>query len=142
MKIWLAYKFRGANFEELRSQLDTLTDLLQRRGHKVVTMIKDIQNWNTDSMTKSEAVRQAYGLYQKCDVALCIYPTLEVSEGRGWDAGFFAGTGKPTIMAIHESCSSPFTEALFSENPANKKFNLPAIIRYKDLEDIAEMMEG
>ncbi len=139
MKIWLAYKFRGADLETLKKQLNELVVLLENNGHEVVTMISNIQGWNLDTnvLSKSEAVRQAYALCKQCDVALCLFPTDDSSEGRGWDAGYFAGMGKPTIMAIEQSLSIPYTEALFSENPANKEWNLPSIIRYTTFKDIA-----
>lgn len=86
-------------------------------------------------------IRQEYLLAKTCDITLCIYTSLDPSEGRGWDAGFFAGMGKPTVMAIHNSISDPYIEGLFSENPANKILNLPAIIRYENFEDIARVFK-
>ncbi len=141
MRIWLAYKFRGANLTDLKTQLEEIAALLQASGHQVITMLCDIQNWNPDSMPKIEAVRKAYALYGTCDLALCIYSFNDPSEGRGWDAGYFAGMGKPTIMAVHNSVSIPYTEALFLENPANKKNNIPAIIRYADFSEIADALK-
>lgn len=142
MKIWLAYQFRDVDQQTLKSQLDMLTRALRAKGHEVFTMIDTIQHWNLDTQTlsKADAVAKAYELCKECDVALCLYPTEDKSEGRGWDAGFFAGMGKPTVMAIKSGLSIPYTEALFTENPANKKYKLPSVIRYLDLPDIAELL--
>jgi len=139
MKIWLAYKFRGADLKKLKEQLDEIRAIFKRSGHEIVTMIDDIQkwDWNNPAIPKTEVIRQEYLLAKTCDIALCLYTSLDPSEGRGWDAGFFAGMGKPTIIAIHKSVSDPYIEGLFSENPANKIFGLPAVIRYKNLEEIA-----
>ena len=136
MKIWLAYKFRGSDLNQLRIELDELKALLEKAGHQVITMIKDIQGWDPNSMSKDEVVRRAYVLAKECEIALCIYPTEDSSEGRGWDAGYFAGMGKPTVMAIHHNISIPYTEALYSQNPANKEQNLPGVIRYRTYQDI------
>ncbi len=144
MKIWLAYKFRGADLEKLKEQLDEIRAMFRESGHEIITMIDDIQkwDWNNPAIPKAEVIRQEYLLAKTCDMALCIYTSLDPSEGRGWDAGFFAGMGKPTIMAIHNSLSDPYVEGLYSENPANKSLNLPAIIRYENFEDIVKAFEG
>ncbi|MFA6446744.1 MAG: hypothetical protein WCW31_00615 [Patescibacteria group bacterium] len=139
MRIWLAYKFRGRNLDELRLVLADIRRLFQARGHQVVTMIEDIQNWDWESKSKAWAVSEEYRLANSCDLALCIYESEEPSEGRGWDAGFFAGMGKPTVMAIKRPLTIPFTEALFTENPANAQAGLPGVIRYDTFEEIAKV---
>jgi nucleoside 2-deoxyribosyltransferase len=136
----MAYKFRGSDITVLRPQLEELTDLLEAKGHDVVTMIKDIQQWNPDCMSKAEAVRQGYRLMDTCDGALCVYQGLDPSEGRGFDTGYFVGADKPTIMAIPINLSIPFNEALFSENLANRVHNVPSIIRYETFKDIADLL--
>ncbi len=138
MKIWLAYKFRDADLKKLKEQLDEIRALFQESGHEIITMIDDIQkwDWNNPAIPKTEVIRQEYLLAKTCDITLCIYTSFDPSEGRGWDAGFFAGMGKPTIMAIHKSFSNPYIEGLYSENPANKNFDVPAVIRYENFEDI------
>jgi len=143
MKIWLAYRFRGEDLKKLKEQLDAIRAAFQESGHEIFTMIDDIQKWDWDNpaIPKTEIIRQEYSLAKTCDIALCIYASFEPSEGRGWDAGFFAGMGKPTIMAVHKSISDPYIEGLYSENPANKNFNLPAIIRYENLEDIVKSLK-
>lgn len=138
MRIWLAYKFKDADLKKLKEQLDEIRMLFHKLGHEIITMIDDIQKWDWDNpaIPKAEVIRQEYLLAKTCDMALCIYTSLDPSEGRGWDAGFFAGMGKPTIMAIHNSISHPYIEGLFSENPANRNFDVPAVIRYENFEDI------
>ncbi|MFC1741914.1 hypothetical protein ACFL3V_05240 [Nanoarchaeota archaeon] len=136
MRIWLAYKFRGADMQELRSNLENIITLLSHKGHEIKTMIKDIQGWDPDCMPKTEAVKRAYTLMDTCDMALCIYHAPDPSEGRGWDTGYFAGRNKPTVMAIKKDIQNPFTEALFSQNPANRQAGLPSIIRYDAFTDI------
>ncbi|MFA6097394.1 MAG: hypothetical protein WC788_07255 [Candidatus Paceibacterota bacterium] len=130
--------------EKLKKQLDEIRTTFQELGYEIVTMIDDIQkwDWNNPAIPKTEVIRQEYILAKTCDIALCIYTSLDPSEGRGWDAGFFAGMGKPTIMAIHNSISDPYIEGLFSENPANKILNVPAIIRYENFEDIARTLNS
>jgi len=141
MRFWLAYRFSAADKGELRQQLDRLRTLMQDAGYGVVSMIQDIQNWEPWRQPKVEVVRREYELARECDAVLCIYTGFEPSEGRGWDAGFFAGMGKPTVMAIHKSIILPYYEALFTENPANAKFGLPPVIRYETFADIAEALK-
>lgn len=138
MRIWLAYQFRGANFEDLRDRVEEIQRDFSTLGHHIVTMIADIQHWEPAAMSKTEAVFRAYQLMHSCDLCLGVYTSLEPSEGRGFDIGYFAGCGKPTIMAISAEMKNPFTEALFVQNPANARQTIPSIIRYHKLADIAK----
>jgi hypothetical protein len=140
MRIWLAYKFRNTDQSILRPRLEEITSLLESDGHKVFTMIKDIQDWDPDCMPKEEAVKRAIPFYMTCDAGLYIFDTDQPSEGRGFDAGVFVGQNKPTIMAIRKPFTIPFTEALFTQNPANKELPFPCVIRYDNYTDIAAAM--
>lgn len=140
MKFWLAYKFRGADLDQLKDQLTELRGLLEAKGHEVVTMIEDIQNWDWKAQTKTEVLQAQYRIVKDCDAALCVYTSDDPSEGRGFDVGLFAGMGKPTIMAIHKSLSIPFTEAFFSENPANEGLGHEPVIRFETFQDIADRL--
>jgi len=142
MKFWLAYKFRGANLDELKIQLADLRKLLEEKGHEVVTMIENIQNWDWQSQSKAEVLRAQYDLAKNCDAALCVYTSEDPSEGRGFDVGLFAGMGKPTIMAIQKPFSIPFTEAFYSENPANQSLGFDPVIRFEVFEDIVNKLEA
>ncbi|MFA6099509.1 MAG: nucleoside 2-deoxyribosyltransferase [Patescibacteria group bacterium] len=140
MKFWLAYKFRGADLDELKVQLAELRSLLEAKGHEVVTMIESIQNWNWQSQPKTEVLQAQYKLVKDCDAALCVYTSEDPSEGRGFDVGLFAGMGKPTIMAIHKSLSIPFTEAFYSENPANQQLKFDPVIRFESFGDMVDQI--
>jgi len=140
MRFWLAYKFRGADLDELKTQLAELRGLLESKGHEIVTMVEDIQNWDWQSQPKTEVLQAQYRLAKNCDAALCVYTSDAPSEGRGFDVGLFAGMGKPTIMAIQKPLSIPFTEAFYSENPANRELGFDSIIRFDGFEDIANAL--
>ncbi|MDQ7814620.1 MAG: nucleoside 2-deoxyribosyltransferase [Patescibacteria group bacterium] len=137
MKIWLAYRFTGADIEELRKRLELIRSSFAAIGMTVVTMIQDIQNWEATRLPKAEVVRRAYELMPSCDGCVCIYHDASPSEGRGWDAGFFAALGKPTVMALRDGIALPYHEALFTENSSNVASGWPSIIRYDDLGEIA-----
>lgn len=131
MKIWLAYKFRGRDVQDVRRDLGQLKKLLEAKGHQVLIMAEDVQNWNfgPDSLSKAEAVRRALPLMASCDLLLSLRDSNEPSEGRGWEGGFFTGLGKPTVLAVHRADrEDEFNEALFTENPANLS-DLPDLIR-------------
>lgn len=140
MRIWVAYKFRGASFEQLRADLETLKSSLQEYGHEMVTMIETIQDWKPDGMPKREAVRAAYDLMKDCDLGLFLYPTANPSEGRGWDAGYMSALGKPTIMAVHKDVSLTYTEALFVENAANIDSWAQPVTRFRTVESVGKQV--
>ena len=137
-KIWLAYKFRGRNVEEVKKQLHRMRQLLRDQGYEVVIMAEDVQNWNFDPqvMSKAEAVRRAMILMRGCDLLLGLHDTDAASEGRGWETGFFAGLGKPTVLAVHKSVDNAFIEALFTENPATVRLGFTPVIRYDQVEEV------
>jgi nucleoside 2-deoxyribosyltransferase len=142
MKIWLAYKFRGADLNELRITLERLIFQFKEKGHEVFTMIESIQNWDSECLSKDQAVEKAIEIMKSCDLCLCIYETDLPSEGRGWDAGFFAGSGKPTIMVKKRGVNIRYTEALFRQNSANKNVNIQAVNEYDELEQIVELFSA
>lgn len=139
MKIWLAYRFTGADKFRLRQDLQTLRSSFAAFGLEMFTMIEDIQAWDPDCMPKADAIRRACELMRACEGCICLYDGKEASEGRGWEAGFFAGLGKPTAIALAKPLSLPYVEALFTTNPANNKRSnpWPGVIRYFFLSEIA-----
>ncbi|MFA5185171.1 MAG: hypothetical protein WC551_01675 [Patescibacteria group bacterium] len=139
MKIWVAYQFTGADLDVLKSTLGQLRRQLEARGHVMVTMVEDIQEWDVRGLPKDELVRRMFPLMETCDMALCIYPDQQASDGRGYDAGYFIGRGKPVVMAIHGSLKKPFQEALFSQAPPNKELDW-SVIRYLSFQDIADCL--
>src|SRR5512135_152647 len=120
MRIWVAYRFTGADVAVLRTALTQLRCRLEERGHVMVTMIEDIQEWDVHGLPKDEVIRRMFELIPTCDLVLCVYPGAECSEGRGFEAGYFIGLGKPAIMALHASGRMPYHEALFTEAPSNR----------------------
>jgi len=140
MKIWVAYQFTGADMDVLKVTLGQLRRHLGARGYEMVTMVEDIQDWDIHSLPKDELVRRMFLLMEACDLALCIYPDQAASDGRGYDAGYFVGRGKPVVMAVHASFNKPYQEALFSQAPSNKGWNRPAVIRYRSFQDIAQAL--
>lgn len=140
MKIWVAYQFSGADLSLLKTMLGLLRSQLETHGHVMVTMVEDIQEWDIRSLPKDELVRRMFPLMETCDMALCIYPDQDASDGRGFDAGYFVGCGKPVVMAIHASLTKPYQEALFTEAPSNKGRKWPSVIRYLTFQDIADAL--
>lgn len=142
MKIWVAYKFRGADYEELRAQLSELRELLKTAGHEQVTMIENIQDWHSDGKPMDEVVREGYELMKTCDAGLCLFAEGDTpSEGRGWECGYLVGLGKPTTMAVHKSLDrSEFNELLYCENPANKTNGTCSVVEFDQLSEITEAL--
>ncbi len=137
MKIWVAYRFTGADVGALKVALRQLRSHLGARGYEMVTMLEDIQGGDADRLPKDEAVRRMYSVVPTCDMALCVFTDTETSEGRGFEAGYFAGLGKPVIVAMHAFDRMPYHEALFAEAPSDRGGGLPTVIRYRTFADIA-----
>ncbi len=138
MKLWIAYKMRGTDFDQVKKDLRELLKLIEAKGHETRIMIRDIQDWDPDSMPMDQLVHRAHEEMEQCDACLCIYPTDEPSEGRGWEGGYFRGCGKPTIMAIHKSITNGYNEALYCKNPACADCPVTPVIRYETFQDIAD----
>ncbi|MFH1433732.1 MAG: nucleoside 2-deoxyribosyltransferase [Candidatus Uhrbacteria bacterium] len=142
MRIWVAYKFREEDPAEVRERLTELKNVLAKAGHQQVTMFEDIQNWKEIEMPMVQVVQEGYELMKTCDAGLCLFAKGDSpSEGRGWEAGYLVGLGKPTIMAVHKSLNrSEFNELLYCENPANKANGTCSVIEYENLSNIAEAL--
>ncbi len=137
LKIWLAYRFTGADREKLRMGLQVLRASFAQQGLRMYTLLEDIQNWDPDCMSKAEAVRLMLGLMQECDGLIALYDSRDGSDGRGWEAGYFAGLGKPTTMALRNGVSLKYHEAMYAANPANSLLHWPSVIRFDRIDEIA-----
>lgn len=137
MKIWVAYRFTGADHDQLKATLLEVRRLLEASGHTVMTMIEDIQQWHAMPMFQIDAIKRMNELSCECDVMLAICDGLEPSEGRGYECGMFTARGQATIMAMHSTIMlSEYYQGLYLANPANEKLGVPSIISYRNLEFI------
>jgi len=142
MKIWVAYKYRGADHDQLKAELTELRELLKSAGHEQVSMIENIQNWDDKGKPMQQVVQEGYELMKTCDAGLCLFAEGDSpSEGRGWECGYLVGLGKPTTMAVHKSLDrSEFNELLYCENPANKENGTCSVVEFNHLSDIISVL--
>jgi len=143
MKIWIAYRFAGADLVALKEELAKIRAAFEAEGHSVATMIEDIQRWGAAPMSKEDAIRELKRRVPAHDALVCFYFDDGVSSGRSWEAGYFDAKGKPTIMAVREDVLlREYEFALFRANGANAARDLPSVVRYHDYSYVAKALRA
>ncbi|MBW3015801.1 nucleoside 2-deoxyribosyltransferase [Candidatus Woesearchaeota archaeon] len=90
MKIYLAYKFKNSDKEELRKKIEETSKELEEQGHEVFAFFRDEQNYGEIKMTVQEVVFTAMKRLRECDA---IYVIGE-SKGAYFEAGYAYALGK------------------------------------------------
>ena len=128
-KIYVAYKFKEQNPEELRKKLEELSKVIEEAtSYKTFIFFRDAQNWGKIKMPIKEVVEKAYNAIEKCDAILV--EATEKANGAYFEAGYAKALNKKIIIIHQEG-----TEANFLESCADE------IIIYKDFEDLREKLK-
>ncbi len=128
-KIYIAYKFKEENPEELRKKLEELSKVIEDSLKcKTFIFFRDAQKWGKIKMPVKELVKRAMQEIKKCDAILV--EASEKARGVYFEVGY-AKALKKKIIVIHKEG----TEADFLEAAADKN------IFYKDFEDLKEKLK-
>jgi nucleoside 2-deoxyribosyltransferase len=128
-KIYVAYKFKEQDPEELRKKLEELSKIIEETtNYKTYIFFRDAQKWGKIKMPINEVVEKAYKALKKCDAILA--EASEKANGIYFEVGYAKALNKKIIIIHQEG-----TEANFLEACADK------IIIYKDFEDLKEKLK-
>jgi len=129
MKVYIAYKFKDTNPEELKKKLEELSKVIEEStGWKTFVFFRDVQNWQKSTMSVKEIVARAKEEIAKCDAILI--EASEKANGVYFEAGYANALDKKVIVIRKKS-----TEAAFLESIAN------TVIEYDNLEDLGEKLK-
>lgn len=127
-KIYIAYKFKDANAEELKDRLEELSKIIEdSTNYKTFIFFRDVQNWGKKKMNIKEVVEKAMESLKKCDALLI--EASEKANGIYFEAGYARALGKKIII-IHKQG----TEANFLKSASDIS------IEYNDFKDLKEKL--
>jgi nucleoside 2-deoxyribosyltransferase len=128
MKVFITYKFKDSNPEELREQLEEFSNLIETSTDwEPFIFFRDVQNWETGKMEVDEILEKAMESIKGCDAILA--EASEKARGAYFEIGYAKALGKKVIVIHKEGTEAHFLEAL-----ADVK------IVYKDLDDLGEKL--
>ncbi len=116
-KIYIAYKFSGADHRKLRKKLENISDIIKRTGYKSFIFFRDIQKWKVRKENPVFVMRKAFTNLKKCDILLAIVETREKAEGLLIESGYAKSLGKKIIVAL-----TPQGRAILLRGIADKSF--------------------
>ncbi|MCX6747148.1 MAG: nucleoside 2-deoxyribosyltransferase [Candidatus Pacearchaeota archaeon] len=127
-KIYVAYKFKEQNTEELRKKLEELSKVIEDATiYKTFIFFRDAQNWGKIKMPIKEVVEKACKEIEKCDAILV--EATEKANGAYFEVGYAKALNKKVII-VHKTG----TETNFLDSIAD------ASIEYDDLNDLKEKL--
>lgn len=130
MKIYIAYEFRGRNFDELKSRLEAISNILGQLGYKSFIFARDIQNWNPNSIKPEKIMKIAIEEMKKCDAILTISESSYNSEGLLIESGYMKALGKKLILAY-----KPESRYVLLKSIADSSFE------FKDIKEFEEKIK-
>ncbi len=125
MRLYLAYRFSGADKKILRQQLEKISQALSDAGHEPFIFCRDVQNWQEGIMTKGEVIEACLPELEKSDAFFMFVNSEEKSEGMLIEAGFARATDKKIILVIKKGVSKHWLPHLAE-----------IVIEYEDIEDL------
>jgi nucleoside 2-deoxyribosyltransferase len=104
MRIYVAYKLSGADFEKLKSRLEEISKIIEELGHETFIFVRDVQNWKAGGLNPKEIMSRARVEMEKSDVLLAVLESAEKGEGLLIESGYMKGLGKKVIVASKGDC--------------------------------------
>ncbi|MBS3087297.1 nucleoside 2-deoxyribosyltransferase [Candidatus Pacearchaeota archaeon] len=104
MRIYIAYKLSGEDFEKLKERLKKVSDIINKLGHESFIFVRDVQNWKPGNMDAKEIMDRAFLEMKKSDVLLAVLESAEKGEGLLIESGYMKGIGKKIILASKKGC--------------------------------------
>lgn len=99
MRIYVAYRFTGADHTALRADLDAVCRGLTAAGHEPVCTLDNIDHFTTHRYTVSQVMWHGLDSIHHCDGLLALVSSSDKSEGLLIEAGYALALGKPVVVA-------------------------------------------
>jgi len=128
MKIYLAYKFSGADTQALKQRLIELSNVLKKQGHETFVFFRDIQNWGKIKTDIKEVVDKATEAMKDCDMILA--DVSEKPNGVYYEIGVARGLEKKVVVMCEAGKEAAFLKATADE-----------VIEYEDWDELVRNIE-
>lgn len=132
MKLYVGYRYTGADKELLKTFLTKVSDILTDQDHSTFMYFRDGGNWESKDgkMPLKEVISKSFDVIRNSDAALFLVQSNDFSEGMLLDIGCAITNNKPIYLVKKRGCSLPKTETFSTK-----------IIEYIDEEDLLSKLK-
>jgi hypothetical protein len=113
MKIYVGYRYTGADKELLKEFLINISNILEDQGHSTFMYFRDGGNWEAKEgkMPLKDVISKSFEVIRSSDAALFLVQSNDFSEGMLLDIGCAISSNKPIYLAKKIGSNLPKTEA-------------------------------
>lgn len=113
MKIYVGYRYTGADKTRLKSFITAVSATLENQGHQTFIYFRDGGNWEAREgrIPLKQVITDSFKEIKSSDAALFLLQSNDFSEGMLLDIGCAIAAGLPIYLAKKTGCSLPKTEA-------------------------------
>ncbi len=117
MRIYVGYRYTGADKEALKKFLTNIGESLKISGHSTFMYFRDGGNWEgkEGQIPLDKVIRESFDQIAKADAALFLLQSNDFSEGMLLDIGCAIALNKKVYLAKKLGCSLPKTESLATQ---------------------------
>lgn len=132
MKIYVGYRYTGADKEALKKFLTKISSILENAGHTTYMYFRDGGNWEgkEGKIPLGKVIRESFEQIAQADAALFLLQSNDFSEGMLLDIGCAISRDKPIYIVKKHGCILPKTESFATK-----------IIEYSDENDLLASLE-
>jgi len=108
MRIYLSYRFTGADQVELKQDMELICAALSAAGHEPFCALWTTESRMEKKFTHKQVLDFCYGELDKCDAVLAYVSSDKKSEGMLLEIGYCLAKGKRLFLAIKRGVSTVF----------------------------------
>jgi hypothetical protein len=103
-RVFVAYKHTGADHQQLKQALQSVSKLLEELGYNPFIYWRDKQNWQLNTnQTRKEIITQALEEVERSQLFIALIFSNELSEGLVIEAARALDQGIKIVLAIAEN---------------------------------------
>ncbi|MDP3880609.1 MAG: nucleoside 2-deoxyribosyltransferase [bacterium] len=129
MKIYIAYRFSGADPKEVEENLSKIFAALKGADHQYFCTFEKQDYYKQQNIGSKEAFRHSLEAIDNCDTTLAFIDSEEKSEGMLLELGYALAKNKNIILAIKEGIHT------LDKLEANR-------IIFKDVDDLTNQLQS
>ena len=131
MKIFIAYRYRDSEKDEIRKNVEAISSVLEIASHAPFIFARDVQKWGEVNMTLAEIIKRAFEEIDSSDALLVFIDSDEKSEGAMMEVGYAHGKGKKIIACIKKGLRYSFVRGIAWKT-----------VEFDDTDDLVSNLKG
>lgn len=112
MKLYLAYKFTGENFEVLKSEMDLISNTLKELGNEKFCSFERENMFKENSYSAKDIIKFSLDQMNSCDAVLVYLKSNEKSEGMLIEIGYALAKNKKIYLLAKEDIKTYFVHGV------------------------------